>query len=80
VDDLPITATVAALDQALARIAVELVGSQLRATELLSKVGRGETDAFTAAFLSQAAALLRARLLLADAARRPTSLRKRQVA
>jgi hypothetical protein len=69
VDDTLIADTTAALDRALARIAVRVAGNSQRAAELLNEVGRGGSDAFTGAFLSEAAALLRARLLLADAAR-----------
>jgi hypothetical protein len=72
--------TAAALDRAMARIAVSVAGTPERATELLANVGKGEQDRFAGAFMSQAAALMRARLLLADAARPPNCLRKRAAA
>jgi hypothetical protein len=71
VDDILIADTAAALDRALARIAIDVAGSPQRAEALLACVGRGERDEFAAAFLSQGAAMMRARLLLADAGRRP---------
>jgi hypothetical protein len=80
VDDTLIADTAAALDRALARIAVAVAGTPQRAEALLTSVCRGESDEFAAAFLSQGAAMMRARLLLADAGRRPRSLRKRAAA
>ena len=65
--DMVIRDTVAALDRALARIALDVCGNHAGAETLLAALGRGETSPATKAFLSQAAALIRARLLLADA-------------
>jgi len=75
-----IAETVAALDRALARIAVSVAGTPQRADALLTSVGRGESDEFAASFLAQGAAMMRARRLLAEAGRRPVSLRKRAAA
>ncbi len=79
-DDRLLHDTVAALDRALARIAVSVAGNPQRAEELLCSVSRGEQHQFAGAFLSEAAALMRARLLLADASRCKVSLRKRVAA
>ena len=79
-DDKLIADTTAALDRALARIAISVAGSPQRAEALLASVGRGESDEFAALFLSLGAASMRARLLLADAAPRPASLRRRAAA
>ena len=68
-DDAEIHATIAALDQALAGIAVKVAGDRKRAGELLRSLSDGDSSAFFGAFLSEAAALLRARRLLGDAAR-----------
>jgi len=65
--DALIRDTVVALDQALARIAVDVSGSQRGAAALLTALARGEATAETAAFLTEGAALLRARRLLAQA-------------
>ncbi len=78
--DTLIADTAAALDRALARIAISVAGTPQRAEMLLASVGKGDSDEFAAAFLSQGAAMMRARLLLADAGRNASSLRKRVAA
>jgi hypothetical protein len=78
VDDSLILDTAAALDRAMARLAISVAGNRERAEELLVSVGRGGHDQASEAFRTEAAALMRARLLLANASRRQTgSLRKR---
>ena len=79
-DDRLILDTTAALDRALARIAVSVAGCEAEARELLLDVGQGRTHSQTAAFLREAAAILRARQLLAAAAPKRVSLRKRVAA
>ena len=76
--DLPIRDTLLCLDRALARIALTVSGSRSEAEVLMASLGRGEATAATRAFLAEAAALLRARLLLTAAASAcsPRSLRK----
>ncbi len=76
VDDKLIADTAAALDRALAAIAIGVAGTRERAEALLAAVGSGENNEFAAAFLSQGAAMMRARLLLADAGRQRASLPK----
>lgn len=76
-DDLLINETAAALDRALAQIAMNVAGNRQGADELLASVGKGERSASASAFMSEAAAMMRARVLLADATRRGYSLRKR---
>lgn len=77
-NDLTIRDTVAALDRALARIALDVTGNLDEAAALLLALDEGESTAATKAFLSQGAAMIRARLLLSDALRAPVrrSLRK----
>jgi len=65
--EMTIRETVAALDRALARIALEASGGTGGAHALLAALDCGETTPATKVFLSQGAALIRARLLLADA-------------
>lgn len=79
-DDKLIAETADALDRALARIAIAVAGTRERAEQLMTSVSKGERDEFTGAFLSQGAAMMRARLLLADARMPPTSLRRRSAA
>ena len=67
-DDQLIRDTMAALDRALAGIAVKVAGGAAGLETLMAALGRGETTAATAAFLSEGAALMRARLLLTPAA------------
>ena len=71
--------TVGALDRALARIAIGIAGTRHGAQNLLQAVSQGEHSAVTSAFLTEAAALLRARRLLADAMRQD-ALVSRQLA
>ena len=66
-NDTLVRDTVAALDRALARIAIEVTGGQADAEALVRALGRGETTTATRAFLAEGAALIRARLLLASA-------------
>ena len=68
-EDNLIRDTVAAIDKALARIAIRVAGSGPSAQDLLMAVSDGESSTMTSAFLTEAAALMRARLLLADAMR-----------
>jgi hypothetical protein len=67
VEDLLIRDTALALDQALARVALRIGGTAQRAQDLLKAAERGERSQPVLDFLSEAAALMRARLLLADA-------------
>jgi len=78
--DLTIRETVAALDRALARIARDVTGNLEEAAALLVALDEGETTQATKAFLSQGAALIRARLLLSDALRAPARRRLRKAA
>ena len=67
-DDQLIRDTLAALDRALAGIAVKVAGGAQGVDRLMAALGRGETTPATAAFLSEGAAFMRARLLLTKAA------------
>jgi hypothetical protein len=62
-----IESTVCAIDQALARTAINIAGSTDRAQALMLAVSRGEQSDAVASFVEQTAALLRARILLAHA-------------
>ena len=66
-NELLIRDTMATLDRALARIAVSVTGSHAGAEAIITALDRGEATAATRAFLAEGAALIRARLLLADA-------------
>jgi hypothetical protein len=77
-DDQIICETLAALDRALAKIALAVAGTPAKAADVIDSLGRGEMTPATRAFLSEGAALVRARRLLGEAiqARPRTSLRK----
>lgn len=77
-DDTTTRETLAALDKALARIALSVAGTSGEAAAVLDSLGRGELTPASSAFLSEAAALMRARVLLAGTVpQRPRfSLRK----
>lgn len=79
-EDVLIADTVTAIDRALASIAIRVAGTAAQAQDLLVAVSLGERSQVASAFLTEAAALMRARILLADAVRPPTQVLRRAVA
>ena len=79
-EDVIIRDTVTAIDRALASIAIRVAGTAAQAQELLLAVSLGERSQIASMFLTEAAALMRARILLADAVRPEPQVLRRAVA
>jgi len=79
-DDSQIRSTIAALDRALARITLRVAGSRTEADKLLTILDHGETSAAARAFLAEGAAMIRARMILAEALGQSTGQSLRKVA
>jgi len=65
--DPTIGETIAAIDRALAGIAIRVAGGHAGVEPLMTALARGEQTPAAREFLAESAALLRARLLLSEA-------------
>lgn len=67
--DTFIAETMSSIDGALARIAISIAGGRHQAQDLMLAVSRGDQTPTVAAFVNETGALIRARILLANAYR-----------